>query len=326
MRTIVYLLCAVIALTVAFSILRHTCTYHSNVQPSQNFSNVQEKSEPPVVTPTNEAGISTVDVGNTPRKTAPRQVTAEPPPVNPAQQPSKSQKTLHDIDRIEIAGTNIFLFFEGEGLTQDLQETIVSDLARSLSGVDHVEWKSISHPIEWRGKKITHKLSGWEGAELPKAIEKFFGAGFIVDGQPKALIIQELIDAYKTSHDIKKKYPAMFSSLNDFLALLSNQQQLQKLVQNAETASQGVYFYKRSSPQTEQSYKELVRYSDLRIQTPSVLDIQPLAELMQDDHADNDIFAFSAVVSDPQHEKHTMKMPVGAYVNGQWRILVVPMP
>jgi len=247
-------------------------------------------------------------------------------PIPPAKAESKSVIT----DRIEIGGTNVFLLFEDKNLAHDWQKTIASDLERSLSCAKHVEWGLRSRPLELRDITITHELRGWEldgpGFELPEAIEKFFGAGIVVDGKPRLLLIQELIDAYKVALDLRKQYPVMFSEVDEFLALLADRKQLAELIQDQKKASNRIFYYKQSPPESPDAYNELIAYADLRIQPPSILDIRPLSELMQEDEKDNTIFAFCALVLDKEYEKHMMKIPLGAYVDGQWRILVVPMP
>jgi hypothetical protein len=319
MRKLVCLL-LIASLVTVFGIVWHGQTEPHSGRTQQSSPDQKAVTNAPAVAPRVEADTSTVSVGENPTETASRQATDEPTRL------AGGEVQRGEIDRIKIAGTNVFLLFEGEGLTQELQEAVVADLERSLSGAAQVAWSLKARPVGWRGKTITHELRGWKDIELPKAIEDFFGAGVMIDGETRVLIIQELIDAYRAAQELKEKHPVMFSRLDEFLALLSNRKQLEQRAEDVGTAPQMFYFYKQPPQRTERAYKELVGYADLRIQAPSVLDVRPLTELMQDDEADNAIFAFSAVVSDARHGNHTMKMPLGAYVDGQWRILVVPMP
>jgi hypothetical protein len=187
-------------------------------------------------------------------------------------------KTIHDTEDeyITIAGTNIFLFFEAQDIPRELQKFIASDLERCLSGATQVVWKAISPAIESRGDRITHYLDGWEYGDLPYSIKRGFGSGVVHNGKIMARISHIAIDAYKDAQALVKKEPAMFARLDEFLALLADRKRLEQLVDDRKAVRRMFHFVSEPPPSDDQYYKDIVKFADLRIYPPSVLEVRLL--------------------------------------------------
>jgi len=236
---------------------------------------------------------------------------------------------------VNIAGEEYPVFFEGQDISTELKQTIISDLALNMSHYDSITFMELSSErvepaAQIYERKVTHWLDeGNQKRWFPDTVERYFGGAVKVGNKYQLIIHEKLIKEYEQALELKRQHVAMFSKLDDFIDLLQDHKKLEEIAQDAKTIRSKLYFYNRNPPSTGEEYKKLITScTNLWIRHPSLLEVKSLGEVvMQDALGSSDIFAFFTLVSDNQRNpKYMMKIPMGAYVNGKWRILVMPTP
>lgn len=238
-----------------------------------------------------------------------------------------SRSQVVESSSIKVGGVTLPVRFENADIQPALAEAITADIELLLSFADNVRWMERKHPIEGRGTTVTHDLLNWRTGELPDVFKNCFGgAGVIIDGKPQLFIIQELIDAYEVAWKRKQCNPFMFERIEEFLTLLANREMLEKLADDQEKSQAFFYSYKERIPSAEKIRLGIIQYADMQIRSPSILDVQPLGEIFNDPEYNDAIYALSAVLEHPDYPTESVRMPLGAYVDGEWKILCYPMP
>lgn len=249
----------------------------------------------------------------------------------------KAKKSTASVDRqeegslnIEINGQVIPLLFESQGVDRKTKEIITKDIELVLSQAGPVEWVSKSSPEKLRGFKITHKLHGLdkERSKIPEAIGECIETGVKTDGVIHLLVPRQLVSVYRQSLEQKEKHPQMYDQLDDFIKLLENKKKLRKILNSEKKAQEFVYCYNTT---LTKGLDVLGEYASIieEVFQPSLLDIKPLNEIAGSEIDGKEVFVVSTVIiwqrknNDPKHKE---KLPIGAYVDGEWHVFSFPMP
>jgi hypothetical protein len=237
---------------------------------------------------------------------------------------------------LKIAGKEYPLEFAASNLSHEAKQTIADDIELAFSANTSAVLRAES--AQWHGYSITHQLVDWKSGEfcqwsrgtLPGIIRESFGLAVTIEGNPHLLIHEALIEAYQEALNLKKKNPAVYGTLDDFVDLLQNPKKLEELANNADELRGMFYFYKKEAPRTDAEYKKLIRSAmrepKFRIQSPSLLDVEAMGKVWKDPTV-NDVLLFLARIEfEGERTLEHMWWPLGAYTDGKWRILQRPMP
>ena len=231
---------------------------------------------------------------------------------------------------VEIAGEKYSLLFERDDLSAELQNTIVADINLILSPLEPVTFTPIPEAqVEKYQETVTHwwPYKARRNTGFPKVMRRYFGGAVKVDNEYKLVIHEKLIQAYEEALEFKKKHPAMFTKLDEFLALLQDREELAKLAEDPRAAEEITCFYGRARPPIEELCKGLSKFVDSLdiIRPPSLLEIKPLGESeWVEDPSMNDVFAFSCPLGDPgKVNPDVINYPLGAYKDGEWHFLFI---
>lgn len=254
-----------------------------------------------------------------------------------------SQVTLDKAERFNLRITYPFLF-EGEELPSVLKEGIAADINRFfLDGIDAIEAVPLSEKNLRPGSRyqiydriITHRLhiKGRYSWLFPEVLKKYFKGVVKVDDKYHVLIHRKVIEKYKEAFKLKKKHPDMFAKIGEFIAFLENSEMMNKLADDPEEAKKMLYMLKGQSLKKGIRWiRELAVQPYMKIKYPSLLNIVPLEkDFPGQGRGETGIFIIRTQVGFRQTDKEGNSRYImepfaaGAYVNGQWRIFVWPMP
>lgn len=238
-------------------------------------------------------------------------------------------------NEINIAGKNYPVVFEGQSVPSELKRTIIADLGLNLSHFQRIDFMELPPEREEPAaqmyqQKITHWLDdGKQQRYFPGTVEKYFGGAVKVGDNFQLIVHEQLVEKYKQAVKLRTERAEMFDKLDEFIKLLQNKEALDLLAKDSDASRSMLYFLGRPKPTSEAGYRTLVKScSDLWIRPPSLLDVKPLGDLVkQSVSSGQDVYAFSTLVCDAERNpENLMKMPMGVFVEGKWRLLAMPSP
>lgn len=239
-----------------------------------------------------------------------------------------------------IGNDEIPLLFVEKGMPFTLKNAIAADLERVLSHLDKASFEQRGTPqvIPCQNKdlEVTHRLtkrtkgSSVPSDVLPNVLESgHFGKTVRTNGTYSLVIDQEIISEYKTAVTLKNEHPEMFAELDDFIDMLEDQKRIEEIYQNRKACENAVYRTHEHGMSLDDAMdfvKTEYAALELSVRHPSLLQI---VQWNKDGHTNvpDDVFVMWSVV----HRKRkgveeTVVLPLGAYVNGKWRILVLRLP
>lgn len=257
-----------------------------------------------------------------------------------AQPDTDSTRTTHSV---RISGQAFPLAFGDQNVTEGVKERMAADLQHAFAGSTSVVLRArgLSRVDSWHGHPVTHRLCEQRSGKFyqinsttfPPLLREQFGYAVIVDSEPHLIIIEELLATYTNILRAVERHPRMVRDMKKYIALLQNPAELEKIASDQEEAREFVYCY-RVSVDTGQavlrSYvRDLSAGHELAIKQRSLFDIVRLSDVFVDENTPDDVYIVSAVVSGqetPGSKPFAERLPLGAYVEGKWRLFAWPMP
>jgi hypothetical protein len=226
---------------------------------------------------------------------------------------------------------------------QIVKRRIAEDIQHAFAGNTSivVRARGLSRVDTWHGHPVTHRLCEQRSGKFyrlnsttfPPLLREQFGSAVIVDSEPHLIITEELLATYTNILKAVERHPSMVSDMRKYLALLQNPAELKRIASDQEQAKEFVYCYCVSVDTGQALLRSYVRDlsagHDLKIKQPSLFDIVPLGKGFGDTNAPEDVYILSAVVSGletPESKPFAERLPLGAYVEGKWRLFAWPMP
>ena len=83
---------------------------------------------------------------------------------------------------------------------------------------------------------------------------------------------------------------------------------------------------RRGTPSPDAISSGLEKFAEYRIPSPSLLDVQPLSERFDDPGFTNEVYVLSPLLDHPDYPTEILRLPIGAYVDGEWKLFVYPIP
>ncbi len=244
--------------------------------------------------------------------------------------------------RTKIGAQEFSLLFPRTNVPTETKVAIATDLQLVLAGMEKATFAEITDKDRRRymgqyETAVTHRLDldnhkGW----LPKALREHFGMA-VKAGETFHLVIpQVVLDSYKKALEMKKRNPVMFSQVDDFLATLQNAEKRQEIASDPRKAREMFYFYMMKPWKNDDYYTTNFKpQQSLTIRHPSLLEFKTVwaffresGELSDLDPVAIDILGFTTLTQTTVDgiEYADNQWPFYVYVDGQWRILVCPMP
>ncbi|NQT93575.1 MAG: hypothetical protein HQ559_12515 [Lentisphaerae bacterium] len=234
---------------------------------------------------------------------------------------------------VTMAGQKFPLSFLAEDVPPETKAMIADDLQLTLGGLDEATFTEIAdeHRSSYVNRyqaAVTHRLNlGEQKQWLPKVLTARFGVAVKVADTYHLIVHQRVIDAYKEALQLKQRRPVMFNRVDDCLAKLQTPKKRQEIARDLRKAREMFYFHKMEPWGRDEHYsRNLLPDPSATIRRPSLLDFTTLGALFRDSSV-ADIPAFLTLFRTRKDGKeYVAKWPPFVYVDGQWRILVFPLP
>lgn len=244
---------------------------------------------------------------------------------------------------ITIADKKFVLLFEKQDVPLSLKNTIAADIERTLSYVPKVllekQKKERKLSTEHVNVVITHMLltdvkslglpSIAASSLLPECLQDaHFGETAIIRDTYYLVIRKKVIEAYTHARNLKKNHPVMFEKLDDFIELLENNTKLQRISQDWETCNSYIYRHGDVSRRNALKWVKELASLNMRVVHPSLLEVRYLRNVDgQSLDYPKDAFVIASIIKMTKNGTERFdKLPLGAYVNGEWRIFAFHMP
>lgn len=240
-----------------------------------------------------------------------------------------------------IGNDEIPLLFVEDGLSLALKQSIAEDLELVLSHLSGAVFVQRKTPrvvvVGDRDLQLTHRLiKRTKGSSVPSDVlpnvlkSGHFGKAVRTNGTYSLVIDQEIISEYKTAVTLKNEHPEMFAELDDFIDMLEAQKKMKDISSDWETCSQFVYRYSEMSKRAALEFIREYASGKTTVRNPSLLEIQQLNKADKNSEAPDNVFVMSSVIDWQGNQEHlrekNLKLPLGAYVDGEWRIFAFRMP
>lgn len=240
---------------------------------------------------------------------------------------------------VAIGNDEIPLIFVKKDMPFALKNAIAADLEIVLSHLDKASFEQREKPrtIPCKNKELelTHRLvRRSKGRSIPSDVfpdvlkSGHFGQAVRTNGTYSLVIEEKVIDKYKIALTLKNKHPEMFAKLNDFIDMLEDQRRMKEISRDWEACVDIVYRHGEISKGATLEYLRDLASGRMRIRHPSLLEFRELNAADCDSDVSDDIFIMGSVINwtaEDRSEKD-LKLPLGAYVKGKWRIFVYRMP
>ena len=230
---------------------------------------------------------------------------------------------------VKIAGDAFPLLFEDDSVPSALKKTIATDLGRALSYLDEARFEKLNRTRrlsrENEDLEVTHRLvtRGQLPNMLPDPLQRDFGEAVGTNGGYALIVRTAVIEAYVRAAELRDQHPDMFGSVDEFIDLLNDQERLKQISRDWETCADYVYRFRSVS---EEGALTIVRhFADVRVRPPSLLDIA--ASSTFGPGAPADLYVMASLIEEGKGRVTRIgRWPVGAYVDGRWRIFTFNPP
>lgn len=237
-------------------------------------------------------------------------------------------------NQINIAGKNYPVLFEGQGVSSELKRTIIGDLALNLSHFQRIDFMELPPAEEEPAaqmyqQKITHWLDeGKQHRFFSGTVEKYFGGAVRVGDTFQLVIHEKLVEEYKQAVAFREAHVRMFEKLDEFVRLLSDNKAIHSLAEGDVGVIRNLmYFHEIPEPVSDEEYKRGIRLWNVWVRPPSLLDVKTLGSFGRQDIASEDVYVFSTLISNAARDpEYLMKKPMGVFIDGEWRILIMQGP
>lgn len=239
---------------------------------------------------------------------------------------------------VTIGDVKHVLLFEDPDIATEVRTTIGADIEQILRSVDNVAIETIGgkhrNVLERKYHLVLYQLTMPHYKRfLPEVLQNHFGVGIRLGSTYYLAIHEKVIHEYQKAHKLKQEHFEKFKRVDDFLALFNNRKARQHAAESIEGARRFFYFHEMEPWHAYQKYARdlgLPPGGFLRIAPPSLLDFRlakNVSGLRFGKDMGNNVLFVSVVrfKEDAVGEERVEKVPF-VYSDGQWRMLVYPMP
>jgi len=248
------------------------------------------------------------------------------------------------VERLQVGKDEYSFQFEDNDISHELRSVIISDmnnvfssLPRNQSSGGNDLHSSGIHFIavdDRMGEPTTQsgdtentyvadlsKIRRW----LPDEFKEHFGRAIRSGDSYEFVIPDSLVAAYAEVLGYKAAVPSIFSELEEFVELLNTPSELREILQSPEASQNFIFNYHTS---LDQGMKFLDEYLSLgaSLEPPSILDIKPLESVGFGDDARTNVYILGGTIVWGPDKENRERLPIGAYVDGKWKVCTFPRP
>lgn len=248
------------------------------------------------------------------------------------------------VDRLQVGEGEYSFQFEDNDISHELRSIIISDMNNIFSSLPRNQSSSGNDPhssgidfiaVDDRKDEPTtqggdtentyvadlSKLRRW----LPEEFKAHFGRAIHSGDSYEFVISESLVDAYAEVLSYKVAAPSIFSELDKFVELLNTPSELREILKSPEASQNFIFNYHTS---LDQGVKLLDEYLSVgaSLEPPSILDIKPLDSVGFGDDARTNVYVLGGTIVWGPNKENRERLPIGAYVDGKWKICTFPRP